>query len=475
MPSRRRLDALSLFALLGLAGCVIHGTPTDAMLASASVQAQVPCPAEAITVSNRVKINDNRWTWTATCSAGTFSCDGEQTNVRCTPGAAGARPGPVIASEADLNAALARENANLAPAKVGGPDWKAEVLAAGPVTVESQNGLPAVVIPIGSEEPVRCMLLGPDADAMAGLTGGLTSIHQETKGALQRVVPSPILVAQEAPAMFVSTIFGAGNQVNLFKFAIHAHAGHPVLCVNQGLGYVHTFQAACMRLFETLDRGQPAPAPQLVEVSRITVDGLDWGFSRLTISKNAEAAWVQDTETALLVPGSATDFGSEFRSELESSEELIDSHGRLVRGAWGKAAGKTLVHKLKLSARDKRGTYDYEGEVGGKPVKGELRSHDPHGGVASSLAAVLRLRGLAGKPAALDIKQEEYIPEIDPTRLTETRYTRTKSDPGGQLKVIAGQREAGAVVDADGRTRDVTFKAGASTIRIERIFARGKL
>jgi len=56
-----------------------------------------------------------------------------------------------------------------------------------------------------------------------------------------------------------------------------------------------------------------------------------------------------------------------------------------------------------------------------------------------------------------------------------TRYTRTKSDPGGQLKVTAGEREVGATLDADGRTRDVTFKAGASTVHIERIFTRGKL
>jgi hypothetical protein len=416
----RRLALFPLLAL-GLSGCVIHSTPTDPGRASASVQP--------------------------------------------------AHPGPVIASEADLQAALARENANLAPAKVSGADWKAEVMAAGPVTVESQDGVPAVVIPIGAEEPVRCMLLGPDADAMAGLTGGLASIHQETQGAPQKVVPSPIVVAQEAPAMFVSSVYGTGGQVNLFKFGIHNHPRHPVLCLHQGLGYLHTFEAACTRLFQTLERGQPAPAPQLVEISRVTVDGLDWGFSRLTIDKNAEAAWVQDTESTLLVPRSATDFGE----ELDSSEELIDVHGRLVRGAWAKAEGKTLVHKVRLTARDKRGTYDYEGEVRGKPVKGELHSRDPRGGVASSLASVLRLRGLAGKPAAVDIKQEEYIPEIDPLRLTEARYTRTKGDPGGPLKVIAGEREVGATLDDDGRTRDVTFKIGTSTVRVERIFSRGKL
>jgi len=111
----------------------------------------------------------------------------------------------------------------------------------------------------------------------------------------------------------------------------------------------------------------------------------------------------------------------------------------------------------------------------GKPVKGELHSRDPRGGVASSLASVLRLRGLAGKPAGVDIKQEEYIPEIDPLRLTEARYTRGKGDPGGQLRVIAGEREVGTTLDADGRTRDVTFKVGTSTVHIERIFARGKL
>jgi len=421
--SNPRFDVPFLVALLGLAGCAAHGTATGA---------QAKTPAQA---------------------------------------AAAAPGGPAITSEAQLQAALAREDANLTPTKVADADWKLEVLASAPVSVVTQNGLPAIVIPIGAEQPARCMLLGPDADPMGGVTAGLASIQKETHGALQKVVPSPIVVAQEAPAMFVSAIYGAGSGVSLFKFAIHAHPRHAVLCLHEGLGFVQTFQAACTRLFETLERGQPAPAPQLVEVSRITVDGLDWGFTRVTVDAHADAAWVQDSETTLLVPRSATDFGS----ETESSEELIDGHGRLVRGAWAKADGKTLVHKVQLAARDKRGTYDYQGEVGGKPVKGEVRSRDPRGGVASSLASALRLRSRATKPQAFDIKQEEYIPEIDPQRLTEARYVRAKGAPEGQLRVITGGRELGTTVDADGRTRDVTFKAGASTVRIERIFARGKL
>jgi hypothetical protein len=417
-----RIARSLLLALAGLSGCVVHGTPTDSKPSSAAAQGS-------------------------------------------------AARGPVISSEADLQAALARENPNLTPAKVAGGDWKLEVLAAGPMVVTTAEGAPAVNIPLGAEAAARCILLKADNDPMAGITAALSSIQTDMHGTLQKVVPSPIVVAQEAPVMFVSAVYTAGGQVGLFKFGLHAHPEHPVLCLHAGLGYVQTFQAAATRLFETLERGQPQPAPQLVEVSRITVDGLDWGFSRLTIDKHAGAAWLQDTETTLLVPRSATEFGS----EMETSEELIDAKGRLVRGGWAKADGKTLLHKLHLTARDKPGVYDYEGEVAGKPVKGELRSHDPRGGVASSLASALRLRGLAGKPAGFDIKQEEYVPEIDPQRLTEARYVRAKGAPEGQLRVISGGRELGATVDAEGRTRDVTFKTGSSTIRIERVFARGKL
>lgn len=404
------------------------------------------------------------------------SCAVHNAPAGTTPGGAGTQAAAAGApqhrmTEAEVDAAMSRENANLAPAKVASGDWKLEVLSAGPVSIISQNGKPAIDVPLGSDSAARCILLDADADVMGGLVGGLTSVKQQSQDALKKVMPSPLAVAQEAPVMFVSAIYANGPEVGLFKFALHAHPQHPVLCLQEGLGFMHTFQTATMRLFETLERGQPAPPPQLVEVARITVDGLDWGFTRTTIQKNAEAAWVQDNDTALLVPRAA----SEFASATEFSEELIDSHGRLVRGAWAKAEGKTLLHKVNLSARDKRGTYDYEGEVGGKPVKGELHSRDPRGGVASSLASVLRLRGLAAKPAAFDIKQEEYSPSDDPAHLVETRYVRAKTDPAGQLRIVSGGRELGAMLDADGRTHDVTFKAGTSTIHIERIFARGKL
>ncbi len=133
------------------------------------------------------------------------------------------------------------------------------------------------------------------------------------------------------------------------------------------------------------------------------------------------------------------------------------------------------MHKVQLAARDKKGLYDYEGEVGSKPVKGEMRSKDARAGVASSLASTLRLRGVAAKPAALEIKQEEYDPGADPQKLTETRYVRAKADPAGQVRVITPIRELGTLVDPDGRIRDITFKAPNATIHLERIFTRGKL
>jgi hypothetical protein len=400
------------------------------------------------------------------CAAPRAAGPGTQANSpAATPGGR-----PAIMSEADVKAAMDRENMNLTPTKVASGDWKLEVLSAGPVSIVSQGGLPAVDIPIGAEEPARCILMSADADLMGGVIAGIGSVQEQSKGNVKKVLPFPIGVAQEAPVMFLSAVYGTGTGVSVFTFAVHAHPQHPVMCLHNGLGFGRTFQAAVMHLFETLERGQPTPAPQLVEVWRVAIDGTDRGFTRVTIDKNAEAAWVQDSETALLVPRSAT----EFASEAASSEELIDSRGRLVRGAWAKAEGKTLVHKVRVSSRDKRGTYDFEGEVGGKPVKGELRSRDK-GGIASSVASILRLRDLAAKPAGFDIKQDEYDPGVDPQRLTETRYVRTKTDGQGQLRVITAGRELGAELDPDGRIRDITFKEGASTVHIERIFTRGKL
>lgn len=386
--------------------------------------------------------------------------------------ASGTDAGDGASSRPDLAKLRAREAPGLPKQAVAGLDkaWKAQVGAVGAPKVTLSEGISVLDAPIGSGSPLHCEFYAEDVDAAGSISGVLGMVGQKVK--LQTVEPWDVRVVKDAPTLYVRALYLAetarGKALGELKIALFTGNGHPVVCLHDELGYEKTFLELTSAFFESIERaGTADPAPEYLEVQTGKLGDIPVGFTITRIEREGDTRVLKDS-VAMMVPASTTDL----RLIDDFSTQTIDSRGMLVKGVWAEGQGGKLQLKMQLE-RDKGATYKYEGEVQGKPVHGTFKTAGGAGvstGVSISRSLVKAMK----KAGGFAITEQTYHPGTDPTQPLDVKYSRTPSDPAGQVRVGMGKLEFTGHVDPNGLLDQTTMPMGGFTLTLHRELARGK-
>ena len=373
----------------------------------------------------------------------------------------------------DFDAMMAREAGALNDVAVKGPGdaWSAQVGATAPPKVGQGEGFSAVEIPIGSEFPVVCQVFQEDIDPGATIAHILKA--RESKADLQRVLPRSIQVIDESPVVFVDAIYTAptpkGKGLGHLKLAVHPALGRPVLCMHDELGYRQTFDKVVSGLCDSFKApGVKVPQPSFVEVQSGKIGELPVGFERRMLIKEGPKR-TMSTLSTLMLPASQT----EMHLIDNYVVEIIDEKGYLEQGRWVEASGGQLEMNIGLT-RAKGGAYRYEGELHGKAIKGEFKTKDPKG-LPSSVATAHRLAREGRKAEGVSVKEQRYLPDLDPTKPYEVSYNRKKEEPAGVFHLEAGKLKLTGHVDEQGLFDLLELPVGAASVTFKREHIRGKI
>jgi hypothetical protein len=381
-----------------------------------------------------------------------------------------AKPGqPLSASE--LEAAFAREAQGLKRVIVKGPGgaWTAEIEASGEPVIKEVEGLSIVEAPIGGSAKVRCQVLAEEVDP--GDTIGQLLGSASEKVQFQRVAPWAIHVVAEAPAIFVDALYHApttgGKVAGELKIAMLSASAQPVLCMHDEPGYRQTFERVTMGFFQSL-KGRDKPQGDFVELQIATLDKLPVGFHKVILAREGAARQIHSTGL-LMLPVSQ----SELRIQDEITIETLDEKDRLNEGTWVEASGGAVTMKLQLK-RVKGALYRYEGDVQGKKIAGELRAKEP-AGLPSTVTSARALAKAGKKAGAFSLVEHSYNPDIDPTKLSDTKYFRKADEPASTMHIAMGSLEIVGEIDEQGLFKRGETPVGAAKLTLERGHLRGKL
>jgi hypothetical protein len=374
----------------------------------------------------------------------------------------------------DLTAMFERESTGLQPKPVsdaqGGFDTKVSASAA--PTVQQVEGMSVVEIPIGSQAPVRCQIFPDEVDSGGTLQGVVKDLTAKVQP--KRVAPWSVRVIGESPATFVSVIYHAqsprGTLVGELKLALHAVPTRPVLCMHDEPGYKKTFESVVSEFGESLKLKKAPPGRSFLEVQTAHISGQPVGFSKSTLRGSGKEREFS-TNSMLMLSKSETELA--FRDSINI--ETIDPQDRLLRAVWVDAAGGEVGMSIKLEQlAGKQGTYRYEGKVQGKPVSGELTTKDRKP-LPSTVATFKRLAREGKKGGAFNLVLEHYVPDLDPTKLVETKYTRASGDPAQTFRYEAATFKFTGKLDAQGLIESAELPVGAATLTFHRDLLQGKL
>ncbi|WP_437820932.1 hypothetical protein [Sorangium sp. So ce1078] len=378
-------------------------------------------------------------------------------------------PAPAAQEPFDLDKALAREADDLPAREVSAGDWSARAFGAGEPKIEQKEKLVAITIPLGTESPVECFVYNTMLDS-GEVIRNFVDLLDPAKVEISRVVPWEVSVHRESPAVFVQALYlaptAAGKAAGLLKIALHADRAHPIACLHDEVGYVRTFERLTKGIFDSFDSKSAAPKSEYTDTVILRVDKVPIGFETSDLFKDegGQRRWL--SRSATLLPRDP----KSLHIEDEASNVLIDAQGRIKGGVWIESSGGKANHRIELSQKTNY-QYEYSGEVEGKQVQGTF-TPSAKAWLASPVSTASELARLQKKKGPFDLKQQEYMPSVDPTKPVDVQYAR---DASGSVTVSLGTMRLVGNLAPDGRPEAFELSAGPPRLTLQRAYARGKL
>ncbi|WP_437493509.1 hypothetical protein WME75_20715 [Sorangium sp. So ce1014] len=375
---------------------------------------------------------------------------------------------PAAQAPFDLDKALAREVDELPAHEVRAADWSARAFGAGEPQIEQKEKLVAITIPLGTGSPVECFVYSAMLDS-GEVIRNFVELLDPAKVEVSRVVPWEVSVHRESPAVFVQALYvaptAAGKAAGLLKIALHADRAHPIACLHDEVGYVRTFERLAKGIFDSFDSKSAAPRSEYTDTVILRIGKVPVGFETSDLFKDegGQRRWL--SRAATLLPRDPTSL----HIEDDASNVLIDAQGRLKGGVWIESEGGKTNHRIELSQKTNY-QYEYSGEVEGKKVQGTF-TPSAKAWLASPVATASELARRL-KKGPFDLKQQEYMPSIDPTKPVDVQYAR---DASGSVTVSLGTMRLVGKVAPDGRPEAFELSPGPPGFTLQRAYARGKL
>ncbi|WP_437603772.1 hypothetical protein [Sorangium sp. So ce590] len=377
-------------------------------------------------------------------------------------------PAPAAQEPFDLAKALAREADELPAHEVRAADWSARAFGAGEPQIEQKEKLVAITIPLGTSSPVECFVYSTMLDS-GEVIRNFVELLDPAKVEVSRVVPWEISVHRESPAVFVQALYlaptAAGKAAGLLKIALHADRAHPIACLHDEVGYVRTFERLAKGIFDSFDSKSAAPRSEYTDTVILRIGKVPVGFETSDLFKDegGQRRWL--SRGATLLPRDPRSL----HIEDDASNVLIDAQGRLKGGVWIESEGGKTNHRIELSQKTNY-QYEYSGEVEGKKVQGTF-TPSARAWLASPVATASELARRL-KKGSFDLKQQEYMPSIDPTKPVDVQYAR---DASGSVTVSHGTMRLVGSLAPDGRPEAFELSSGPPGLTLQRAYARGKL
>jgi hypothetical protein len=413
---------------------------------------------------------------TTAAALGLVGCGGAQTPA-AAPGEAKTAPAPSAAPASaggekfDIETALKREASGLTEraAEDAAHSWKVKVPSTGEPKLSLVEKIGLVEIPIGSEAAVRCQVFPEAGDPAGTLYSVIKQSSQQVE--YQQLAPVAVELFGGNPAIFMEALYLAntprGKLAGGLKVAVLSREDHELLCLHDELGYRDTFRKVSAAFFGSFQPAGVTKDPATyTEVSVTKLDETPVGFSvtRLLPGEKPGEREYHYSSTSL-IPTSP----KELIFEDNFSVTLYDAKGRIAQETHIEATQGEIAMQLKL-ARGADGKYAYEGQVGGKPQRGQLNA--PHG-LSSSLetAALIKKKLKAG---AFEEKRDEYQPSIDPANVVQVTYAHAKDAPPRQVTMKIGERTVTTEVDDEGMPKSGWFAIGQHKLKVERLRVDGR-
>ena len=381
------------------------------------------------------------------------------------------RPEEPLSKEAMLDAAMKREATRLTSTDAVSPNknFTATVDSSGAPSFGATEGVERLVIPIGSDAPVSCIIrhdAPPPAELLYGVIANVqgamkkSQIAQLDVGLVGRV---PYLLAEVDYVVEQNGVPSLGA----FKAAAFERDDGTLLCVHEELGYRATFRRVSEQFARTLVRQdlEPVPVPleYTVSIAHIGKQAVGYMLERHLVRD--DGAHLETESSSMLLPRAPSNLTSIASARVTTS----DKSGVIlaVKSTSSRDAG--TVRELALEKK-KTGKYHVEGASAGKPVKADFTPTRPMWATWRERQE-LRTRMLGGSKVRT-LTTSGYAASASATTATTTTWTAT--DRPMVLDSAAGGMKVRVTLDEQARPMSVTIPNPSADIVIDRALLETK-
>lgn len=364
---------------------------------------------------------------------------------------------------------LTREKEPMAVQQFSADGHTLSVEAAAPVQLAAgaENLRLTANIPLGTQTPLTCMVYQEAIDSAALLNNIITSIKDKVE--LLGVKPMSVDVFEKIPALFVEVRYATRTEpkaAGQLKLMVYAHDDAPVMCLLDEPGYMATFKRVSGSLAQSVGRAYEDTSRKAIyrSIQTMKMENLLVGFDVTTWVPQADGTVLVSSSVGLVPRGPV-----DWMSLDDVNISWADKDGLVRKEQSISVANGQLVRSVTLE-RKTGGMYSYQGELQGKPLKGEVKTKDGKGLKSDRLVAQQIVKTLlAGKKAELE--SEDYDAALDPTALTKVLVK--KGANADDVTVISGGVSMQGQVDTAGLFKTAQMTVGPVTMKFERIFAEG--
>jgi hypothetical protein len=377
---------------------------------------------------------------------------------------------PAASASQDVAALFAREAPTpLAKASVVSTNGKTKgsIEAAAPPAVKAGEGVDIIDVPIGTTQPIQCVLHQQRLDGAALLFRVWKNLQPRFDVRPIRAID--VEVAGETPVLFsdlglLTKDAGPKNAAHL-KLAVAVHPRHTLMCQHDEPGYSATFRRIVTGFVASLTTSEGADLrtdARFAEIQIVRIGDLRVGYSEHLLRNRKGGGSIVVSYTSLVVPR-----GTDLLAHDVVRMTAAGEDGKVLSQSSAKLENGEMTSDIQLTRDDGAGAYRYEGTVSGKPLSGTF----PRGaGLASDVlqASLIQTKLLGGGVAQVEV--DEYMAEANPTAPVHTVYRKQ-----GDATVAAqtGPVTYTFVPDEHGWVRRAEIPMGPVSMVYERAWMHG--
>ena len=354
-----------------------------------------------------------------------------------------------------------REVQPLAKQPIGSPEtgFTASSESSGPVDLEEKDGLRQLVIPIGTQQPIRCFVYPKAINLAQTLRLFINNVVEHVDKHQVDLIDAG--QADGIPYLFVATTYvaGSGNEKGMGQVKYLAARGDSTttLCLHDEPGYRQTFTRITTSFISSQDFGEKVgdAAKRLlvwraVSVQRAGTVTIGVIESRLYEGENGFAF---ASSRSMLLPAE----GGGLVASDEAENQFSNAHGDIVEAKYVKIVNDAVAYNLGLSLAaanryEVSGIYKGEKYTATIPVTAALPDF------ASQTASLRKL--FAAKRAVETLHWYTYSPQ-EPSRVTDVAFEK-KGNSRDEGVMTQGESKIDVSVDELGMQKKVT--AGDMTV-----------